>query len=95
MMEGILLFNAILLIVIAAFRTAISASAHKLEHNFVNSVRVVAWTSLCVISITTIFAIFWLAQIPTADDVIKGKCVKQYIIENDKVIDSCYIWKNI
>lgn len=95
MIEGILLFNGILLIVIAAFCVVIDASTHRFEHNFVNSIHVVTWTSLFVVTITTLFAIFWLAKIPTADDVIKGNCVKQYIIRNDKVIDSCYIWKNI
>lgn len=95
MIEGILLFNGILLIVIVAFCVVIDASAYRFEHNFVNSIHVVTWTSLSVITITTLFTIFWLAKIPTVDDVIKGNCVKQYIIENDKVIDSCYIWKNI
>lgn len=95
MIEPILLFNAILLTVVIIFGVTSILNADKYENNFILVTKAVVWTSLCVIGIISLFTVIILTNIPDADDVLKGKCVKQYIIEDGEVVDSCYIWKNI
>ena len=47
---------------------------------------------MCIVSYTSVIALFD-SLIPDAQDVIDGKCIKEYRIIDGEVVDSCYVWK--
>lgn len=47
---------------------------------------------MCIVAYTSVIALLD-SLIPDAQDVIDGKCIKEYTVVDGEVVDSCYVWK--